>query len=100
MLHNNPLDNLVYLCQFAHTSNVWQNPQGSNIFDGGGPFYSIYQTKDKKYLAVACIEDQFYKIFVEGLPIDDEKKRWMLENHWTQDQWGKLRVIISETIGA
>jgi alpha-methylacyl-CoA racemase len=35
------------------------------MLDGGAPFYTVYSTKDKKYLAVGCIEPQFYKIFVE-----------------------------------
>lgn len=39
--------------------------QGSNWLDGGAPFYSIYQSKDRKYFAVGCIEPQFYKLFLK-----------------------------------
>ena len=36
-----------------------------NLLDGGAPFYSVYQSKDKKYFAVGCIEPQFYNEFVK-----------------------------------
>ena len=35
-------------------------PRGTNILDGGAPFYDVYRCKDGKYICVAPIEPRFY----------------------------------------
>lgn len=35
---------------------MWNKAEGSNILDGGAPYYKVYSSKDKKYFAVGCIE--------------------------------------------
>ncbi len=34
--------------------------RGSNILDGGAPFYDVYRCKDGKYVCIAPIEPKFY----------------------------------------
>ncbi|SCK26079.1 Crotonobetainyl-CoA:carnitine CoA-transferase CaiB [Variovorax sp. HW608] len=34
--------------------------RGTNILDGGAPFYDVYRCKDDKYICVASIEPKFY----------------------------------------
>ena len=34
---------------------------------GGEPFYSVYQTKDRKYVAVGAAEDKFWRILCEEI---------------------------------
>ena len=43
------------------------------IYDGGARFYSTYECSDGKYIAVGCIEEKFYKIFLEKLEIKDKE---------------------------
>lgn len=31
---------------------VWNDKRGSNILDGGAPYYDTYRTKDGKYMSV------------------------------------------------
>ncbi len=56
----------------------------SKIFDaaalrGGMPYYSVYKTKDNKYLAVGAIEIKFWQKLCEGLGRKDLKeKQWTL----------------------
>src|SRR5215218_5388579 len=38
-----------------HTEDI-----GTNLFDGGAPFYSVYETADGKYVTLAPIEPHFY----------------------------------------
>jgi crotonobetainyl-CoA:carnitine CoA-transferase CaiB-like acyl-CoA transferase len=38
---------------------------------GGEPFYSVYQTKDSKYVAVGAAEDKFWKILCEKIGAKD-----------------------------
>jgi alpha-methylacyl-CoA racemase len=43
---------------------------GSNMLDGGAPFYQTYETADGKFLAVGAIEPKFYKDLLEGMGLD------------------------------
>nr|WP_286207820.1 CaiB/BaiF CoA-transferase family protein [Hephaestia sp. MAHUQ-44] len=38
----------------------WPGERGTNLLDGGAPFYDTYVCADGKYLAVGAIEPQFY----------------------------------------
>src|SRR5262249_55381065 len=48
-----------------HTDDI-----GTNLFDGGAPFYNVYETSDGKYVSVAPIEPHFYAVLVAKLGID------------------------------
>ena len=47
-----------------HTEDI-----GTNLFDGGSPFYSVYETADAKYVTLAPIEPHFYAQLLEQLGI-------------------------------
>ena len=73
----------------------------SNMLDGGAHFYNTYQCSDGKYICIACIEPQFYKLFVDTLNLGEEFADQNNQNNWpslkkyldgifstkTQDQW-------------
>ncbi|MHA2281376.1 MAG: CaiB/BaiF CoA transferase family protein, partial [Promethearchaeota archaeon] len=42
-----------------------------NILHGDFPFYSVYKTKDSKFLSVGIIEEKFWREFCKGLNRDD-----------------------------
>jgi len=42
---------------------------GSNLLDGGAPFYQVYETSDGKFVSVGAIETKFYALFIQGLNI-------------------------------
>ena len=45
---------------------------------GGSPYYAVYKTKDKKYLAIGAIEMKFWHALCEGLGRKDLKgKQWV-----------------------
>ncbi len=48
---------------------------GQNMLGGSAPFYRCYECADNKYIAVGCIEPQFFAEFIDkaGLPSDDSK---------------------------
>ncbi|MBU3701188.1 MAG: CoA transferase [Acidimicrobiia bacterium] len=45
-------------------------PVGTNLFDGGAPFYNVYETADGKFVTVAPIEARFYAQLLDKLGID------------------------------
>ena len=44
---------------------------GSNLLDGGAPFYDTYATADGEYMAVGALEPQFYAALLRGLGLAD-----------------------------
>ena len=48
----------------------WTNRRESNLIDGAMPFYRCYECADGKYVAVACLEPQFYALFLQLLDLD------------------------------
>ncbi len=57
-------------------------------------------TKDKRYFAVACIEPQFFNIFVTGLSLKEDEVKWLKENQWNEGEWEKIRKMIGDAIGS
>jgi alpha-methylacyl-CoA racemase len=52
-------------------SGLWHDERGSNALDGNAPFYTTYRTSDGRHIAVAPIENRFYRKLLEVLGIDD-----------------------------
>jgi alpha-methylacyl-CoA racemase len=50
-------------------TEVWKRERGTNMLDGGAPFYDTYETKDGKHMAVGAIEPQFYAALLKGLGV-------------------------------
>ncbi len=48
----------------------WKTTRENNLLDGGAPFYRCYTTADGKFMAVGCIEPQFFAAMMERLPVD------------------------------
>ncbi len=46
---------------------------GAQLLGGGAHYYDTYRTADGRYLAVAPIEPQFYRTFIERMGLDAER---------------------------
>lgn len=51
---------------------AWSLERGSNVLDGGAPFYRTYRCADGGYVAVGAIEPEFYRLLLEGLGLAGE----------------------------
>jgi alpha-methylacyl-CoA racemase len=49
----------------------WTDERGSNLLDGGAPWYSTYRTADGKYVAIGAIEPKFYAELLRLLGLDE-----------------------------
>ncbi len=74
---------LMTLFYGLHAAGYWRDERGSNILDGGAPFYRAYRTTDDKYLIVCAIESKFFRALIESLHIDDISPS---EQH-ARDKW-------------
>lgn len=59
---------------------------GTNVLDGGAPFYQTYETSDGKFMAVGAIEGRFYAELIKGLEIDPSS----LPHQMDMPQWPKM----------
>jgi alpha-methylacyl-CoA racemase len=50
----------------------WREDRQSNMLDGGAPYYRCYACADGLFMAVGCIEPQFFAEFQKLLGIDPE----------------------------
>ncbi|HEX6075790.1 MAG TPA: CaiB/BaiF CoA-transferase family protein [Micromonosporaceae bacterium] len=85
---------------------LWSDERGGNLFDGGAPFYTVYECSDGEYVAVGALEEQFYAEFVARLrtgpeddpPARDSPANWPALRQWigsrfavrTRDEWAEV----------
>jgi alpha-methylacyl-CoA racemase len=99
------VDGTHSLMSFVHGMaglGQWQTAREANLLDGAAPFYRCYMTSDGKFMAIGCIEPQFFAAMMERLPIDlaayggqHDRAKWpqqheMLEDVFatkTRDEW-------------
>jgi len=55
-----------------HAAGQWPGPRGTNLLDGGAPFYATYATSDGRFIAVGAIEPAFYAALLDGLGLAGE----------------------------
>ncbi len=67
---------------------------GTNLFDGGSPFYTIYETADGGYVSVAPIEPHFYALFIDAIGLGDAG----LPVQYDRDRWPELKARIAEVM--
>ncbi|MDQ6798505.1 MAG: CoA transferase [Actinomycetota bacterium] len=48
----------------------WPGEPGTNLLDGGAPFYGTYETADGGYVGVGALEPRFYDALVRGIGLD------------------------------
>jgi alpha-methylacyl-CoA racemase len=87
------VDGTAHLTTMIHglmAGGGWQDRRGTNLLDGGSPFYGSYRTADDEYMAVGALEPRFYREFIELLGIEDEVPA---RNDF--DRWDELRDAIA-----
>jgi len=72
----------------------WRSERGTNLLDGGAPFYSVYETVDGRFMAVGALEEKFYDELVRRLGLRDLPPRGDRAN------WPALRQRFATAFGA
>jgi alpha-methylacyl-CoA racemase len=68
-------------------SGAWREERGTNLLDGGAPFYDTYETADGGHVAVGALEPKFYAELLAKLGLDDAG----LPGQYDQAGWPVLR---------
>lgn len=79
--------------------------RGTHLLDGGAPFYAVYETADKKHVAIGAIEPEFFALLCERVGVreslrtaQNDRVRWPALRHEfagifaskTRDEWQAL----------
>ncbi|MFE3384006.1 CaiB/BaiF CoA transferase family protein [Streptomyces anulatus] len=88
------VDGAAHLASMIHgmlAAGSWQDRRGTNLLDGGCPFYGTYATSDGGHMAVGPLEGQFYAEFIGLLGIADA-----FPDRWDLARWDELRAAVTE----
>jgi alpha-methylacyl-CoA racemase len=84
---------LVQMMWQMRSSGMWTDVRGTNMLDGGAPYYDTYECADGRYVAVGAIEPQFYAALLAGLGLDAAT----LPGQNDAARWPELRAVLTET---
>ena len=84
---------LVQMMWQMRASGMWTDVRGTNMLDGGAPYYDTYECADGRYVAVGAIEPQFYAALLAGLGLDAAT----LPGQNDAARWPELRAVLTET---
>jgi alpha-methylacyl-CoA racemase len=97
--------NLMTMQHAMKQMGMWSSQRGSNIIDGGAPFYDVYETLDGGFITVGAVEKRFFETLLEligltstDLPKQNDPKGWdqlratfaEVFKTRTRDQWCEL----------
>lgn len=75
-----------------HALGAWRDERGTNLLDGGAPFYATYRCADGRFVAVGAIEPQFFHALLDGLDLDPT----LADAHHDPRRWPALRDALTE----
>jgi len=84
------VDGAASLMTFLHgleQEGAWSEARGTNLFDGGAPFYDVYETADGKFVSVGALEPQFFAQLLERVGLDAAT----LPDQFDRRGWPELR---------
>ncbi len=86
------VDGAAYLMTMAYrmfNAGSHFDARGSNLVDGGTPWYAVYECADGRYVAVGALERPFFDALLSGLGITEPFKRG------DRSRWPVLRQRIA-----
>jgi alpha-methylacyl-CoA racemase len=75
---------------------LWSDRPGTNVLDGGAPYYDVYPCADGRFVAVGALEPQFYAALLDGLGLAGED----LPAQADPRGWPRLRELFTAAFAA
>lgn len=71
----------------------WNDERGTNTVDGGAHYYTVYETRDGKYISVGSGEARFYALLLEKTGLDNVQD---LPHQHDTAQWPAMKKRLQE----
>ncbi|HEY4069580.1 MAG TPA: CaiB/BaiF CoA-transferase family protein [Burkholderiaceae bacterium] len=65
--------------------------RGSNVGDGGAPFYNVYECADGRWVSVAAVETRFFQELLRRLDIPEADH----PDRWDRSRWPQLHELLT-----
>jgi len=72
---------------------VFREQRGSNLLDGGAPWYGVYETSDGKHVCIGSIEPQFFADICQRLDVPEDLR----DAQPDRARWTALRAVFERT---
>ena len=72
-------------------SGGWSEQRGTNLLDGGAPFYDTYETADAKYVAIGALEPKFFAELAQRIGLDAR----FIKGQYDRRLWPELRAAMA-----
>jgi alpha-methylacyl-CoA racemase len=82
---------LMALSHSLMNAGFWHEERGANLLDTGAPFYEVYETKDRQYVAVGAIEAQFFEELRHGLGFEPSE----LADQFDRASWPATKELFA-----
>lgn len=92
------VDGAAHLMTGVHmltAAGRWSGARGTNLLDGGAPYYALYRTSDDLYMAVGAIEPRFYAALLTGLELEFD-----VVGQNDESTWPALRAAFESTFAS
>ncbi len=66
------VNSMMGMFHSLHAAGRWTENRNDNWLDGAAPYYRCYTTADDRFMAVGCIEPQFFAEMLSLLGVDSE----------------------------
>lgn len=76
---------------------AWTTDRQANLLDGAAPFYTTYETADGQYVAVGCLEPQFYAVFLDRLGLEPDEWPQFDREVWPDQRRRLAEIFASRT---
>ncbi len=73
---------LMSLFSAFSARGLWNEARGTNLLDGGAPFYRCYTCRDGRNVAVGALEPRFYAALTAGLGLTAKEAPQFDMAHW------------------
>lgn len=77
-----------------HAAGTWTDERGTNLIDGGAPFYGVYAASDGGYLSVGPLEPRFFAPFLDRLGVTEK-----VDQH-DRSTWPRARRLIADAFAS
>lgn len=78
----------------THGEAALRGQRGTNLLDGGAPFYDVYETADGRWISLGSLEPQFYRELRERLGLDEA----LFDAPRDRSRWPAQRARIAEVV--
>jgi alpha-methylacyl-CoA racemase len=72
----------------------WREARGTNLLDGGAPFYATYETADGRWVALAALEPKFFAVLAAKLELPEV----FVKRQYDRSQWPAMRDAMATAV--